>query len=159
MNKAFLSNGSIRGAFQAGAMSKILTQGINNVKPQEHTLGQMLAYLVAERKIDKPAKGRDLSQKEKNYLQTLRQRSEEIMYLNGGAGIFMNMPAHSCQNQQSYLADNHDFFLALLFCRRRESGFTEECRRLSIHLNNCFVCFETFCQVMRDYYYQSQALS
>ncbi len=125
----------------------------------EHTLGQNLAYL-AEKTFAEIAFWAHLSPSDKKQIEFLYQRLKEIKSDDDVAKLFADIPKFECQIEKTYLQDNQDFFLALLFIGpQNDDNFGKDCQRLSKHLNDCFNCFETFCLVIRDFYYKSKELN
>ncbi|MCG8607814.1 hypothetical protein MJD09_22870 [bacterium] len=125
---------------------------------QEMSIGHALAYLAHEihagRKRDWP----ELNEKAQEYVQSLRDRWEWIRSDQGSQAILTGLPKTGCQTDQTYLNNNDDFFVArLLVCRDDEHG-SDFCVRLFGHLNDCYRCFEEFCQVLRDFYQMNQKL-
>ena len=121
----------------------------------EHNIGQILAYLEAETTVNEL----QLSVTEKNFFQSMHQRLHEMNIDNSSCNNWMKIPEHECQTEKSFLEDNNEFFLSLFLNAQKQVNFDQNCLQLSKHLNNCYSCFEVFCQVMRDYYYKSQELA
>lgn len=125
----------------------------------ELTLGQALAYvdipLKAERKYDRSK----LTETDKSYLQTLRQHREEIISKNCVENIFAALPDNCCQTERPHLADNLDLFIARFLITPVDEHSSRNCQRLTKHLNDCFMCFKEFSEVLRDYFHKSQELS
>jgi hypothetical protein len=125
------------------------------------TLGQLLAFLVADNKGKNSIAWQQLSVTEKELLNSIFQRIEQIKSNNKVADIFGNLPLHQCKTKTAYLHDNEDFFLALFSFDSSDNNkyISKHCFRLSKHLNDCYRCFEIFSNVMRDYYFKFQDLS
>jgi len=124
----------------------------------ESTAGKILAYLKTEKTTNKKNILKSISEKENYCLQSLRQQFEKISSQNLAPKIFEEIPEHECQTKQAFLKNNEDFFLCLILIDPEDDDFDKCCTRLSGHLNNCFRCFEIFCQVMVDFYYESQRI-
>lgn len=125
----------------------------------EHTLGQNLAYLIAEKTAREMALWSHLSPSEKKQLESLQNRLKEIKSDDDVANFFADIPEFECQAEKSYLMNNKDFFLALFLIGPQDNDFGKDCMRLSKHLNDCYKCFEIFCHVTRDFYHKFQELS
>ncbi len=92
-------------------------------------------------------------------LLSLRERREQ---LQADADIisktFTAIPAQGCEMEQGLLAGNSDFFLVYLLIAPFAATGPSECLRLFQHLNGCYMCFEEYTPVFRDYYYMLQDL-
>lgn len=123
------------------------------------TLGMALAHIDAEIKSETICNRSGLSETDANYLQSLRQRRESILSLDCTEKIFNALPKYCCQTELPHLAENIDLFIARFLIYPEEVHKSKLCKKLSKHLNDCFRCFEEFCQVLRDYYHTTQELS
>jgi hypothetical protein len=125
---------------------------------QDISIGHALAYLSHEICVGTKRDWPELNDKAHDYIQALRDRWEEIRTDQGSQAILASLPKTSCQTEETYLDNNEDFFVArLLVCGEDEPG-SDFCVRLFGHLNDCYRCFEGFCQVLRDYYQKDQEL-
>ncbi len=69
-----------------------------------------------------------------------------------------SFPMHSCSGEAPLLLNNADFFIAhICICPKLHLG-QDCCARVFQHLNECYPCFEEFCNVMREYCRKSQEL-
>lgn len=69
-----------------------------------------------------------------------------------------SFPMHSCSGESPLLLNNEDFFIAhICICPKLHLG-QGCCTRVFQHLNECYPCFEEFCNVMREYCRKSQEL-
>lgn len=123
------------------------------------TLGQALATLAAtERSINFSANGALPAPVEDAHLNTLRIRLRTMRGANATAGAWQALPERCCEATSPFLVDNYDFFLRGIFFPARIETDDGYDTRLFKHLNDCYWCFDEFCQVMRDYYNKSQEL-
>ncbi|MFQ5753726.1 MAG: hypothetical protein ACE5HI_17185 [bacterium] len=130
-----------------------------NTMPQEMTLGCALAYIAEEIKTNKILEWPELSESANNYLQDLREYRQKIISLNCAESIFAALPEPCCQTEKPHLAENAELFIVHFLMYPEDDHKSKHCKRLANHLNDCFRCFEEFCQVLRDYYYKNQELS
>lgn len=95
----------------------------------------------------------------REFLLTLRDRREQ---LRADADLisktFSAIPEHGCEEEQPLLAGNSDFFLVYILIPQHAQESPGECLRLFQHLNGCYVCFEEYSPVFRDYYHTLQEL-
>ncbi len=122
-------------------------------------IGHALAYLSTEVETNQTASQVGLSATASAYLQSLREIRQEIQSGNHRIpDIIDSLPQASCRTDETYLRNNHDFLIALLLICRDDGHDSEHCNRIYRHLNDCFRCFEEFCQLLRDYQHKSQEL-
>jgi hypothetical protein len=92
-------------------------------------------------------------------LHPLRERRE---LLQADVGIvsktFHAFPEHCCDEKLPHLAENSDFFLVYLLVALHAQESPGECPRLFQHLNGCYMCFDEYVPVLRDYYHMLQHL-
>ncbi len=122
-------------------------------------LGFALAHLTVEITTARVSNWPELNEHQKNSLQTLRDRREEIISNASVNRIFKAIPAYACQTEAAYLLNNEEFFIAHFLITNQNSKADKYCERLYRHLNDCYTCFELFCEVMRDYYNKLRQLS
>lgn len=122
-------------------------------------LGFALAHLAVEIKTNKVPDRPELNEDQKNSLQTLRDRWQEILSNASVDRIFKAIPAYACQTEKTYLLNNEEFFIAHFLITTEDGKADKYCERLFRHLNDCYTCFELFCEVMRDYYNKLRQLS
>ena len=122
-------------------------------------LGFALAHLAVEITTERVSNWPELNEHQKNSLQTLRDRRQEILSNASVDRIFKAIPAYACQTEKTYLLNNEEFFIAHFLITTEDGKADKYCERLSRHLNDCYTCFELFCDVMRDYYSKFRQLS
>jgi|GEM_PF-2203424 len=120
----------------------------------ELTLGQALAYLEIELMGRKAQPAEPFAPSENIFLQNLRSRLQNMQHSHAELLLSTDVPKHECHSATPYLADNSDFFLAHILIRKGNSGPEPPFK----HLNDCFNCFEIYCQVMQDYYHTCQEI-
>lgn len=123
-------------------------------------LGRILACLQIRRSSSNtPATtaGKiQLAGMQQKLLEFAAHRLEEITATPAFFDQLQPLPKHRCQTDKSYLKDNLDFFLALLFLKTH--GEFNMCEHLFTHLNACYHCFEEFSEVMRYYFHTLESL-
>ncbi|MGH7453376.1 MAG: hypothetical protein ACRENG_18645 [bacterium] len=122
------------------------------------TLGRALAVLEAERNAVPPGNSPPFPPSDCDYLQTLRERLQALRQTEQSRMMFAFIPAHDCETEKSYLADNVDFFLMCFLIKPQAEDGGNDCQRLFMHLNDCFLCFDEFSLVTRDYFQMTQEL-
>jgi len=122
------------------------------------TFGQALAYLEFEEKNGEPYSGSLLAEHELDCLTELKKRMQQLRQHKNNNEILGEIPDKMCQSEQTFLQDNIDFFLVLLFFQAQTKNRNDKCLKISTHLNTCYRCFEIFSQVMRNYYYKHKEL-
>jgi hypothetical protein len=123
------------------------------------TLGHFLAYCYSQKSMDDIEKSDQFSNSEKQEIERLRRRSIEVI-ASGNSNKILNMiPGKACHFEKSFLANNEDFFIALIFDSKNAAEFEHKCLHLFRHLNDCYRCFEIFHHTIRDYYFKSIELS
>jgi hypothetical protein len=128
---------------------------------EELSLGQALAVLKAEDEtsdLGNPLPFYAPSNEE--FLSGLRARREWLKTEPRRVKtLYKTVPKPGCKEEFSFLADNPEFFLAYItltpHAAKKSLG---EVSRLFEHMNNCFICFEEFSLVLRDYYLMVQEL-
>jgi hypothetical protein len=115
------------------------------------TIGKALAHL----KSDGQKKVEGLSQPDREYLESLRQRIDTYRHNMNVHHILDAVPQYTCDLQQAYISDHEDTLLVLFFAIQQQ----DTCPRITNHLNSCYSCFERFSQVLRDYYYQKEEMN
>ena len=120
------------------------------------SFGQALAILEFEQTNSQSAQI-NLSAVSAEKLQNLR---EHVKIFQGRKldVVLQKYPRGLCQTERPFLHDNEDFFIALLMFKIRDEQNGKHCNPLLEHLNDCFLCFEEYSEVMRDYYSKSQDL-
>jgi hypothetical protein len=120
----------------------------------ELSFGQALAYLkVIDCNEELTSEGL-LPESARDYIKELCRCKNELNDDGLIKKLFTKIPECTCQSEHPYLHDNKEFFIALLIIK---SGHYC-CEQLTRHLNNCFNCFDVFCQVLRDYFHTSNDL-
>ncbi len=127
-----------------------------NKDPEDLSLGKALAILTVHPDCDALPPDcepwRDL-------LHTLRDRREQ---LQADAEIFSKtftaIPERGCEEERPLLAENSDFFLVHVLIAHHAEENPNACLRLFQHLNGCYLCFEEYGPVFRDYYHMLQNL-
>lgn len=124
------------------------------------SLGEALAMLAAEQQaasIDRPAPP---SAQEAAYLTFMRARLQEITAHDLAGAILTSLPSHRCHTDSPFLLHNQDYFLSRFLVKKRGAQkVPADCKRLFTHLNNCYPCFEVFCEVTQAYYSTSRQLT
>ncbi|MEK7729330.1 MAG: hypothetical protein AAB354_13030 [candidate division KSB1 bacterium] len=128
----------------------------------ELSLGQALAILDAHDHNlgNGNAAGRLFAPAEDVFLNSLRER-RKILHTKPHLvqEVFNAIPEHGCEEEYSFLADTIDVFLVYLKnSPHAAKESTGECSRLFKHINNCFLCFEEYSLVHRDYWHKLQEL-
>lgn len=97
---------------------------------------------------------------EKAYLRSLRERRHALLqHPHLVQHLFETIPEHGCDRDYSFLADTIDVFLVYLTnLPHAAQESTGEFAPLFRHMNNCFLCFEEYGLVLRDYWRKSQEL-
>ncbi len=95
------------------------------------------------------------------FLSSLRERRERLKaHAHLLEDLFTTIPEQGCEKEYSFLADNPDFFLAYItLTPQAAKNSSGDFFRLFEHMNNCFMCFEEYSLVLRDYYHKMQELS
>lgn len=124
---------------------------------ETNSLGEALALLAAEQQaasIDRPATPEAAS------LESMRARLQEIA-AGGLAGVILtSLPLHRCHTDNPFLRHNQDYFLSSFLLKKPGAqNIPIDCNRLFTHLNNCYPCFEVFCEVTQAYFHKSQQLA
>ena len=128
----------------------------------ELSLGQALAVLDAQNR--NPNGGEPaavfFTPVENAYLHLLRERRQALsQHPHLVQHLFDTIPEHGCDREYSFLADTIDVFLVYLtnlpHAAQESAG---EFAPLFRHMNNCFLCFEEYGLVLRDYWRKSQEL-
>lgn len=73
--------------------------------------------------------------------------------------VFKDIPEYPCQTVKPFLENHSEFFLQLILSSQRGHDIDLDCNRLTKHLNDCYKCFQIFCNTMREYYNSLQQLS
>ena len=115
------------------------------------TLGHALAILEAELNSVNSLPKADLSENEQKYLQKLRNRTKVISDDCRIAEI-LHSTFNKCCSGRACITDNEDFFLAYLLNSLSNENSINECLQVMENINSCFVCFEAFWPVIRDYH-------
>ena len=97
----------------------------------------------------------------RDYLSSLRERRENLRASPDQLyDLFQTIPKHGCDKEESLLAEKIDYLLVYLTNDSRAANdSTGAFLRLFEHMNNCFLCFEEYCLVHRDYCLEMQDLS
>lgn len=82
-------------------------------------------------------------------IRQLRNRAQQIENTDALSGILDGIPEHPCHTESHFLEGNDDFFIASILKSSQDEGM--HCQRLIRHLNDCFLCFETYGEVMSDF--------
>ena len=115
------------------------------------SFGQALAYLKAIDSDQEQTSIKSLPESARNYIHELTGCKSKLNNEGIIKKLLTAIPEYTCQSTDPYLQNNREFFIALLVMK---SGHFC-CDQLTRHLNNCFNCFDVFCQVLRDYFHTS----
>ncbi|MBN1782204.1 hypothetical protein JW948_13815 [bacterium] len=74
---------------------------------------------------------------------------------SGTAQCASSIPDGFCSGHHPFLLNNHAFFVQYLQCRQNGDPAVD-CERLIRHLNDCYRCFELFCQTLHAYFQACQ---
>lgn len=122
-----------------------------NSNVQDFTVGKALALLAGHLK-GKELQSQSFSSAYTDFFQILQGRMKALLKEPETVRqILSDFPDECCESENSALADNIDFFVAHLVVGPHSGINSKHCVRLSSHLNNCFRCFETYCDVTRDF--------
>lgn len=93
------------------------------------------------------------------FLHTLRERRDQLQTDSDIISkTFRAIPEQGCEEVRPLLYENSDFFLVYILIAPHAKTRSGECMRLFQHLNGCYLCFEEYSPVFRDYYHMSQDL-
>lgn len=120
-------------------------------------LGKALAFIKNIHELD-IEKLEGLSPAQKNYITQLHHRFVELSTSDMRNEILETIPQHACLSDKPFLKDNKDFFISYLLLGPADE-YEEIHQDLLKHLNDCYWCFETFTQVLRDYFHSSRNLT
>lgn len=92
-------------------------------------------------------------------LHALRER-RELLHADAGlvATILAALPQHCCEQESCLLTNNSDFFLIYILDALHAQESPGGCFRLFRHLNCCYMCFEEYNPVARDYFHMYHKL-
>jgi len=95
------------------------------------------------------------------FLSSLRERRDELRASPGQIhDLYQTIPKHGCDKEEALLAEEPDYLLVYLTNDPHAAkDSTGDYLRLFEHMNNCFMCFEEYCRVHRDYCLELQELS
>jgi hypothetical protein len=113
------------------------------------TFGSALAFVSCEGMSDDSV----LTQSEKDYLKTLRERYIQLDDRKRIEKIYKNIPRNRCVSQKCFLDDNIDFFISYVLLSEKHYSSDRKFSSLFKHLNDCYGCFEVYTEVIRNYYY------
>jgi len=124
------------------------------------SLGQAIAHLESMLILQSGTEGMPLPAAAGSYVRALRDQIDTIKSSPAEARrILAAIPARACSTVPAFLTDNARYFIAQLLVRPHAARFDKECDRLFTHLNDCYSCFEAYCQIMRDYFHKTSELS
>ncbi len=132
-------------------------------------LGRTLALLeIHDGNVEKIKHQYNLSEFDKNVVERLYHRLNNLNSSSQEAAIFEKLPAHSCPYGQPIFATKNDIFLVLIFNSSQNhterTNFSlnldnKHCEKMHRHLNSCYRCFTYYVEVMRSYYHALQDYS
>lgn len=118
-------------------------------------LGAALAYIKLNKYPNK-IKGKELSDQDIKYIQSLRTRYEYLLTRGSVEKVFQSIPKYSCESTSQYLAGNVDFFISYVLLSDEQELLEKFSTSILKHLNDCFWCFDYFTDVMREFYQTTQ---
>lgn len=117
-----------------------------NVPVLPDLLGQVLAGIQLEQEMvidPKHPMG--------NIMNCVKERFRE---LSASDEPLVEIPAHPCVSNSIFLSEHIDFFIIYLLMNYRNAPESCLCDQLIVHLNNCYRCFDFYCQTVRAYYHE-----
>jgi len=114
-------------------------------------LGRLLAHLGTMDHPEKQANLKQLSAGERQHLEQLSARRDHLLKNDFASKILRELPTLGCLQEKAFLEQNPDFFIYHVLAGGDDAdpGF---CRQLTVHLNNCFRCFNAYVEVLDDYH-------
>jgi hypothetical protein len=71
----------------------------------------------------------------------------------------IEVPNRSCIVDRTFLEGNIDFFLYYLGIATVARDGCIDCGRLVKHLNDCYRCFDVYCNTLQEYFFEKERLS
>ena len=76
----------------------------------------------------------------------------EFNQLKQGLSTHEEFPKSCCVQERPFLESNFAFFICHILCDELEKS-NDKHERLARHLNDCFWCFNVYCQVFKHYFH------
>jgi hypothetical protein len=70
----------------------------------------------------------------------------------------IDIPNGSCYIDKPFLENNIEFFLRYLKIANISNSGYIDCNRFIKHLNDCYRCFDIYCDIMREYLLEKEQL-
>lgn len=121
-------------------------------------LGKCLAIIGSKGNKSNPILKYDGGSNQKSVEQFIEKRFNDITSSKYDMLLNINIPDGSCFVDRPFLENNIDFFLLYLGIVCSPNNGTIDCSRLMKHLNDCYRCFDVYCNTIQEFLLEKEQL-
>jgi hypothetical protein len=121
-------------------------------------LGKSLAIIGNRENKSSPDLLSDGKSNQKNVVENIEKRLKIINSSKSSMFININIPNESCLIENPFMENNIDFFLLYLGIAICPNNKCIDCNKLIKHLNDCYRCFDLYCNTIREYLLEKERL-
>jgi hypothetical protein len=121
-------------------------------------LGKSLAIIANRQNNSSPDLIYDEKSNQKNVVEIIEKRLKIINSSKSSIFININIPKESCFIEGPFIENNIDFYLLYLGIAKSQKNKYIDCNKLIKHLNDCYRCFDAYCNTIREYLLEKERL-
>lgn len=123
------------------------------------SIGQVLAVILYEIQ-NKNINHLKLNEEDKEFFYKIKNRYHELNNQPGMPEKIINtVPRAGCSADKPFLKNNTEFFIAYIILSDNNQKNLNTTPHLIQHLNDCYWCFESYNNFIRDFYYATQKIT